>query len=102
MQTLKYIYHLSIAVPVDVKCPKLKVSGEYHVNGTYIITALRSKGSPSRPVYKKQGSDRYIYHYPGTVGWRIGPHAGVVSDESSTIVAEFYYKSRYSSISKES
>ena len=85
---------------MDVKCPKLKVSGgpvsgEWLVDGTYIITALKAGGSPSRPVYKRQGSDKYIFHYPGSEGWRIGSHAGVVSDENSFRVAAFYFKSKY-------
>ena len=85
---------------MDVKCPKLKVSGgtvngDRHVDGTYIITALKAKKSPSTPVYEKQGADKYIFHYPDPGGWRIGPHRGLVSDENSTNVGEYYFKSKY-------
>ena len=80
---------------MDVKCPKLKVSGSPLVDGTYIITALKARGSPSRPVYKRLGSDKYIFHYPSPEGWRIGPHKGLVSDKNSRRVAEFYFKSKY-------
>ena len=75
---------------MDVKCPKLKVSGgpvsgEWLVDGTYIITALKAGGSPSRPVYKRQGSDKYIFHYPSSEGWRIGSYTGT----------SWYFKSKY-------
>jgi len=60
------------AVP-DVECSKIKVSGSDYqgCNGTYFVIAEKANSS-SKPVYKKIGYDRFIYHYPSSTGWRIG------------------------------
>jgi hypothetical protein len=72
-----------ITVP-KVECPKLKVSGSayYNCNGTYVITAEKASSSPSKPVYKKQDSDRYIFHNPNNEGWRIGSQENLSPGEN--------------------
>ena len=66
------IFFIAVSVP-DVECPRIKVSGSDFLgcDGTYFITAINASRS-SKPVYKKQGYDRYIFHYPNSSGWKIG------------------------------
>merc|ERR1711956_188184 len=57
-------------------------------NGTYVITAEKASLSPSMPVYKKQGYDRFIYHYPG-ITWLIGSREHLSPGEEE---GSFYFK----------
>ena len=95
-----YWCYLFIAVTVPkVECPKLKVSGSayYACNGTYVITAEKASSSPSKPVYKKQDSDRYIFHNPNNEGWRIGSQENLSPGENE---GSYWFKGK--SFSKES
>jgi len=71
-----------ITVP-KVECPKLKVSGSDYedCDGIYVITAEKASRSPTMPVYKKQGYDRFIFHYPSSIGWRIGARVNLSPGE---------------------
>ena len=89
-----YWCYLFIAVTVPkVECPKLKVSGSDYkgCNGIYVITAEKASRSPSKPVYKKQDFDRYIYHYPSSYGWRIGYHETLSPGE---VEGKYWFKGK--------
>ena len=90
-------FFIAVTVP-DVECHKIKVSGsDYRAcNGTYFVTAEKAQSS-SKPVYKKIGYDRFIYHYPSSWGWRIGPHEALSPGEKE---GRYYFKGK--SFSKES
>ena len=95
-----YWCYLFIAVTVPkVECPKLKVTGSDYkgCNGTYVITAEKASRSLSKPVYKKQDFDLYIYHFPSSNGWRIGAHESLSPGESE---GKYWFKGK--SFSKES
>ena len=81
-----------------MKCSKIKVSGSDYkgCNGTYFVTAEKAHSS-SKPVYKKIGYDRYIYHWPDILGWRIGGYEYLSPGER-----EGYYIFNGKSFSKES
>ena len=83
-----------IAVTVPDVCPKIKVSGSDYkgCNGTYFVTAEKAQSS-SKPVYKKIGYDRFIYHYPSSAGWKIGARIQLS-------LGSYYFKGK--SFSKES
>ena len=90
-------FFIAVTVP-DVECHKIKVSGSDYLgcNGTYFVTAEKAHSS-SKPVYKKIGYDRFIYHYPSSKGWRIGGYEDLSPGEN-----EGYYFFKSKSISKES
>ena len=100
-QVIWYWCYLFIAVTVPkVECPKLKVSGSSDYvgcDGTYVITAEKASKSPSKPVYKKQDFDRYIFHYPNSKGWRIGAQFNLSPGEGE---GNYWFKGK--SFSKES
>ena len=94
-----YWCYLFIAVTVPkVECPKLKVSGSDYdgCSGIFFITKEKASRSPSRPVYKKQGYDRFIFHNPGR-SWFIGAHVDLFPGENG---GSFFFKGK--SFSKES
>ena len=62
-----------------------------------MITAEKASRSPSKPVYKQQNFDHYIFHYPSIKGWRIGSIENLSPGE-----VEGYYKFKGKSFSKES
>ena len=99
-QVIWYWCYLFIAVTVPkVECPKLRVTGSDYegCSGTYVITAEKASRSPSKPVYKKQGFNRYIYHYPSSEGWRISHYKTLSPGEKE---GRYYFKGK--SFSKES
>ena len=92
-----FTFFIAVTVP-DVECPKVKVSGSDFKgsNGTYFVTAEKAHSS-SKPVYKKVGYDRFIYHYPSSAGWLIGAREYLSPGERE---AHYYFKGK--SFSKES
>ena len=90
-------FFIAVTVP-DVECPKIKVSGSDYkgCNGFYFVTAEKAHSS-SKPVYKKIGYDRFIYHGPRLEGWRIGNRESLSPGERE---GSYYFKSK--SFSKES
>ena len=99
-QVIWYWCYLFIAVTVPkVECPKLKVSGSDYqrCNGTYFVTAEKASLSPKMPVYKKQGYDRFIFHYPSSYGWLIGVREYLSPGEKE---GNYWFKGK--SFSKES
>ena len=91
------IFFIAVTVP-DVECHKIKVSGSDYLgcDGTYFVTAEKAHSS-SKPVYKKIGYDRHIYHNPSSEGWRIGGYEYLSPGER-----EGYYIFNGKSFSKES
>ena len=90
---------IAVTVPKD-ECPKLKVSGSDFegCNGTYVITAEKASSSPTMPVYKKHGYDRFIYHSLNRgFGWRIGSQENLSPGEKE---GNYWFKGK--SLSKES
>ena len=90
-------FFITVTVP-DVECNKIKVSGSDYLgcNGTYFVTAEKAQSS-SKPVYKKIGYDRFIYHTHRIEGWLIG-----VSEYLSPGESEGNYIFKGKSFSKES
>ena len=66
-------FFIAVTAVPDVECPKIKVTGSdfENVDGTYYITGEKASKS-SKPVFKKQGYERFIFHYPTSGGWSIG------------------------------
>ena len=92
-------FFIAVTVP-DVECPKIKVSGsDYQLcNGTYFVTAEKASSSPTMPVYKKLGYDRFIYHSLNRgFGWRISNYETLFPGEE-----EGRYKFKGKSFPKES
>ena len=84
-----------------MECPKLKVSGsdykDWDLDGTYYITAEKARRSLSKPVYKMQGYDKFIYHYPGSGGgWFIGCRENLIpyEEEGSTYRTHYWFKGK--------
>ena len=90
-------FFIAVTVP-NVECPKLKVSGSDYkgCNGTYFVTAEKAHSS-SKPVYKKLGYDRFIYHYPSRQGWLLGGRYALSPGEKE---GQYWFKGK--SFSKES
>ena len=78
-------------------CGNLTVTGDDYARctGTYIISEEKASLSPSMPVYKKKGYDRFIYHTP--TSWVVGAREHLSPGETE---GNFYFKSK--SFSKES
>ena len=91
-------FFIAVTVP-DVKCSKIKVSGSDYkgCNGTYFVTAEKASRSPTMPVFKKQGYDCFIFHYPDSDGWLIGRRVALSPGENE---GKYYFKGK--SFSKES
>ena len=91
------IFFIAVSVP-DVECPRIKVSGSDFLgcDGTYFITSINASRS-SKPVYKKQGYDRYIFHYPNSSGWKIGAREYLSPGDNE---GNYFFKGK--SFSKES
>ena len=89
-------FFIAVTVPV-VECHKIKVSGSDYqgCNGTYFVTAEKAHSS-SKPVYKKIGYDRFIFHYPSSSGWRIGAQFNLSPGEGE---GNYWFKGK--SFSKE-
>ena len=90
------IFFIAVTVP-DVECHKIKVSGSDYLgcDGTYFVTAEKAHSS-SKPVYKKIGYDRFIYHYSSIGGWRIGGRYALSGEKEGN----YWFKGK--SFSKES
>ena len=91
-------FFIAVTAP-DVKCHKIKVTGSDFLgcNGTYFVTDKKTRRSPTMPVYKKQGYDRFIFHYPNSKGWRIGSQENLSPGEKE---GDYWFKGK--SFSKES
>ena len=93
-------FFITVTVP-DVECNKIKVTGSddyLGCNGTYFVTAEKSTSSPTMPVYKKHGYDRFIYHSLNRgFGWRISDYETLSPGEN-----EGKYTFKGKSFSKES
>ena len=92
------MYHfIAVTVP-KFECTKLKVSGSDYdgCSGIFFITKEKASRSPSRPVYKKQGYDRFIFYYPGR-SWFIGARVDLFPGKNG---GSFFFKGK--SFSKES
>ena len=91
------IFFIAVTVP-HVTCYKIKVTGSdfLRCNGTYFVTAEHASLSPSMPVYKQQGYDRFIYYYPN-ITWQIGSLENLSPGERE---GKYWFKGK--SFSKES
>ena len=67
------LFSMIVLVP-NVDCPEIIVTGSDYAGylGTYFISSEKAIESPSRPVYKKPGFDRFIFYNPTEDGWKIG------------------------------
>ena len=67
------LFSMIVLVP-NVDCPEIIVTGSDYAGylGTYFISSEKAFESPSRPVYKKPGFDRFIFYNPTEDGWKIG------------------------------
>ena len=72
--TIVLITSFCFIVHEGLLCGKLTVTGHpwKGCTGTYIIDEKKASKSPEKPIYKREGLDRYIYFNPSSIGWRLG------------------------------
>ena len=72
-----------VLVP-DVDCPEIIVTGSDYEGylGSYFISREKAIESPSRPVYKKPGFDKFIFYNPTEDGWKIGTRLSLSPGDS--------------------
>ena len=59
--------------------------------GTYMITNERASKSPNKPVFKMDGGDRYLFHYPNNNGWIISDKTALLADTNP----DYFFKSKF-------
>ena len=73
-------------------CRNITVNGDDFGNctGTYMITNERASKSPNKPVFKMDGEDRYLFHYPNNNGWIISNKTALLADTNP----DYFFKSK--------
>ena len=87
------ILRIHFTVHSELLCGNLTVSGSewFNCTGTYLISEKIATKSKTKPVYKLEGQDWYIYFNPGGNGWRIGEEINLVGEKEG----QSLFKSAY-------